>query len=169
MPGIRSALRKASAIRMVLLDVDGVMTDGGIYYSEKGGELKRFNAHDGYGVVRAHEHGLRVGIISGRFTPVVDARAKALHIRDVYQNRVDKVEVMKEIRRQHRLTKEQICFMGDELFDIPLLGQVGFSAAPKNARPEVKRIVDYVTNANGGDGAVREVIDLIIRSQMHRK
>jgi 3-deoxy-D-manno-octulosonate 8-phosphate phosphatase (KDO 8-P phosphatase) len=156
---------KLHSVRMLLLDVDGVMTDGGLYYSAEGVEMKRFHAHDGFAVVRALDHGLRVGIISGRSTPIVDARARVLHITDVYQGSMDKVAPMRELQKKYALREDEFAFMGDELFDIPLLKLVGFSAGPKNARPEVKRIVDYVTKACGGDGAVREVIDLILAHQ----
>lgn len=156
---------KLRRVRMLLLDVDGVLTDGGLYYSSSGVEMKRFHAHDGYGVVRAREHGLKLAIISGRTTPVVTARARDLRIDEVIQGSDDKVAAMKKIKARHGLTEEQIAFIGDELFDIPLLKLVGFSAAPRNAQPEVKRVVDYVTKVRGGEGAVREVIDLILRSR----
>jgi 3-deoxy-D-manno-octulosonate 8-phosphate phosphatase (KDO 8-P phosphatase) len=150
---------------MLLLDVDGVMSDGGLYYSAKGVEMKRFDAQDGYGVVRAHEHGLRIGIISGRSTPIVDTRAKVLKVTDVYQSAEDKVEAMRQIQKRYGLVEEEIAFIGDDLFDLPLLNVVGFSAAPENARPEVKKSVDYVTAVRGGHGAVRELIDFIIAAQ----
>lgn len=152
-------------IKMVLLDVDGVMTDGGLYYGADGHELKRFHAHDGYGVVRAREHGLRVGIISGRSTPIVDARARVLKIDDVFQGTMDKVTPMRILQEKYDLREQEFAFIGDELFDLPLLRLVGFSAAPRNARPEVQREVDYVTRVDGGNGAVREVIDMIIAQQ----
>jgi len=153
---------------MLLLDVDGVMTDGGLYYSADGVEMKRFHAHDGYGVVRAFERGLRVGIISGRSTPIVDARARVLGITDVYQSRMDKVGPLRELQQKYGFQDHEFAFIGDELFDIPLLKVVGFSAAPRNARLEVKRVADYVTKKSGGDGAVREVIDLILAHQALR-
>lgn len=152
-------------IKMVLLDVDGVMTDGGLYYGADGHEFKRFHAHDGYGVVRAREHGLRVGIISGRTTPIVDARARVLKIDDVFQGTMDKVTPMRILQEKYDLQEKEFAFIGDELFDLPLLRLVGFSAAPRNARAEVKREVDYVTTVDGGNGAVREVIDLVIAHQ----
>lgn len=158
-------VRKLRKVKLLLLDVDGVMTDAGIFYSGSGVEMKRFNAHDGYGVVRAREHGLKLGIISGRQTPIVDVRAKELRIDDVVQNASDKVAAMEELRRRHGLEVNEVAFIGDDLFDLPLLKAVGFSAAPKNALPEVKKAVDYVTRTSGGDGAVRELIDLIIKSQ----
>lgn len=157
--------RKLRLIKMVLLDVDGVLTDGGIYYSATGAEMKRFNAHDGYGVVRAREHGLKVGIISGRQTPIVELRAREMGIVDVMQGASDKVAAMEELRSRHGINVNEIAFIGDDLFDLPLLNRVGFSAAPANALPEVKKNVDYVTDATGGHGAVREFIDLIIQHQ----
>lgn len=158
--------RKARRIKMLLLDVDGVMTDGSIYYSARGTELKRFHAHDGYGIVRAREHGLKIGIVSGRSSPIVSARARDLRIRDLYQGSDDKVAAMQSIRKRHRLSAEEVAFIGDDLFDLPLLRAVGLSLCPRNARAEVQRRVDYVTVANGGEGAVREAIDLILK---HRK
>lgn len=159
--------RKVKRIRMLILDVDGVLTDGGIFYSASGAEMKRFNAHDGYGVVRAREHGLKLGIISGRQTPIVDVRAKELQIDDVVQNASDKVAAMEELRRKHNLSADEVAFIGDDLFDIPLLMAVGLSVAPANALPRVKKLVDIVTNASGGNGAVRELIDFIIEHQQN--
>lgn len=166
---LRALSAKLRRIRMLLLDVDGVLTDGGLYYSADGIELKRFHAHDGYGVVRAHLHGLRVGLISGRTTPIVDARAAVLKIEDVIQGTEDKVSALRTLQGKYGFADEEFAYVGDELFDMPLLRTVGFSAAPRNARKEVKEIVDYVTSVDGGDGAVREVIDLILDvQQKHR-
>ena len=163
----RSAInRKARQIRMILLDVDGVMTDGGLYYSAEGMELKRFHAHDGYGVVRAREEGLLIGIISGRSSPVVAARAKVLQIVDVFQDAMDKVAAMREIQRRRNLSDSEFAFIGDDLFDLPLLRIVGLSAAPPNALPDVRKAVDYVTSAPGGGGAVREFIDCILAARI---
>ncbi|MER3524377.1 MAG: hypothetical protein C4326_09990 [Ignavibacteria bacterium] len=161
----RTLKAKARRVRFILLDVDGVMTDGGIYYSASGVEMKRFNAQDGYGIARARERGIQFAIISGRTTPVVTRRAKDLAIKECYQGRDDKLAVYHEIRKRYRLAEEQCCFMGDDLFDLPLLDVVGLSAAPANARPEVQRRVHYVCRARGGDGAVRELIDMILAAQ----
>ncbi len=168
MPRKRSYIRQLRRIKMVLLDVDGVMTDGGLYYSADGVELKRFHAHDGYGIVRALEHGLQIGIISGRTSPVVEARARVLNITDVIQGSIDKVAGLRTLQQKYGFADEEFAFIGDELFDLPLLRLVGFSAAPRNARKEVKREVDYVTVMNGGDGAVREVLDLLLVHQRGR-
>lgn len=163
----RQALaRKARRIKFILLDVDGVLTDGGIYYTAGGVEMKRFNAQDGYGIARARDLGIKFGIISGRDTPVVTRRAKDLKIAELYQGRVDKLDVFREIQKKHKLIDKEFCFIGDDIFDLPLLTAVGFSAAPANARPEVKRRVDYVCKTKGGDGAVREVTDFILSHQL---
>jgi 3-deoxy-D-manno-octulosonate 8-phosphate phosphatase (KDO 8-P phosphatase) len=161
----RPSLRALRRIKMLLLDVDGVMTDGGLYYSGEGIELKRFHAHDGYGIVRAHEHGIRIAIISGRSSPIVEARARVLKIDDVYLDAMDKVSPFRELQKKYGFAEEQTAFIGDDLFDLPLLEIVGFSAAPANAMAGVKRRVDYVTRMAGGNGAVREVVDLILAAQ----
>jgi len=158
----RLLARRAGKVKYILLDVDGVMTDGGLYYSAKGQELKRFNAHDGYGIVRAREAGLTVGIISGRSTPIIDARASVLRIHDVYQGAEDKVAAMRKIQEKYGHADEEFAYIADDLFDLPLLRIVGFSGAPRNALPEVRRNVHFVTRAPGGDGAVREFIDFIL-------
>jgi 3-deoxy-D-manno-octulosonate 8-phosphate phosphatase (KDO 8-P phosphatase) len=165
MPPRRPSLRALRRVKMLLLDVDGVMTDGGLYYSAEGIELKRFHAHDGYGIVRAHEHGIRIGLISGRSSPIVEARARVLKIDDVYLDAMDKVTPFRELQKKYGFTEEQTAFLGDDLFDLPLLEIVGFSAAPANAMTGVKRRVDYVTRLAGGNGAVREVVDLILSAQ----
>jgi 3-deoxy-D-manno-octulosonate 8-phosphate phosphatase (KDO 8-P phosphatase) len=161
----RSLAAKLRRIKMLLLDVDGVMTDGGLYYSADGVELKRFHAHDGFGIVLAHRNGLKVGIISGRSTPIVTARAAVLKIEDVILGTEDKLTAMRSLQTRYGFADEEFAFVGDELFDMPLLEAVGFAAAPRNARREVKQIVDYVTKVSGGDGAVREVVDLILAAR----
>lgn len=162
----RQALRvKARRIPFILLDVDGVMTDGGTYYTASGAKMKRFNAQDGYGIARAQACGLRFGIVSGRATPIVARRARELNIREVHQGRDDKLAVFHELTKRLKLTAANVCFMGDDLFDLPLLEAGGLSAAPANARPEVKRKVHYVCRARGGEGAVRELIDVILAVQ----
>jgi 3-deoxy-D-manno-octulosonate 8-phosphate phosphatase (KDO 8-P phosphatase) len=163
MPATRQALRaKARGIRMILLDVDGVLTDGGLYYTAEGHELKRFHAHDGYGIVRGREAGLTFGIISGRSTPIVEARARVLKIDEVIQGVDDKLAAFRLLQQRRGLAYGAFAFIGDDLFDIPLLKSVGLSAAPRNALPAVKKSVDCVTRTAGGEGAVREFVDLIL-------
>lgn len=168
MPRPVSLAQRIRRITMALLDVDGVMTDGGLYYSADGVELKRFHAHDGYGIVRAMEHGLRIGIISGRTSPIVEARARVLDIPDVIQGSTDKVAGLRALQEKYGLAEQEFAFIGDELFDLPLLRLVGFSAAPRNARKEVQREVDFVTTVRGGEGAVREFLEKILLHQRGR-
>jgi 3-deoxy-D-manno-octulosonate 8-phosphate phosphatase (KDO 8-P phosphatase) len=160
----RPKLTRAQArkIKMVLLDVDGVLTDGGLYYTADGHESKRFHAHDGYGIVRGREAGLTFGIISGRTTPIVNARARVLKIDEVIQGVDDKLAAFRSLQKRCGLADGEFAFIGDDLFDIPLLKTVGFSVAPRNALPAVKKVVDYVTRVPGGEGAVREFVDLIL-------
>jgi 3-deoxy-D-manno-octulosonate 8-phosphate phosphatase (KDO 8-P phosphatase) len=160
--------RKLRRIRLLLLDVDGVLTDGGIFYSAQGAEMKRFHVHDGYGAVRAREHGLLLGIISGRQSGIVETRAREMQITDVFLNAQDKVAAMEIVRAKYELALEELAFIGDDLFDIPLLKKVGVSAAPRNAMAGVKKVVDYVTAVDGGQGAARELIDMIIASQSRK-
>jgi len=153
---------RARRVKMVLLDVDGVLTDGGLYYTAEGHELKRFHAHDGYGIQRGRDAGLAFGIISGRSTPIVDARARVLRIEEVIQGAEDKVAAMRSIQARRGFADEEFAFIGDDLFDLPLLRTVGLSAAPPNALREVLAAVHYVTRVPGGAGAVRDFVDCIL-------
>jgi 3-deoxy-D-manno-octulosonate 8-phosphate phosphatase (KDO 8-P phosphatase) len=158
-------LSRLKGIRLILLDVDGVLTDARIIFGSDGTEYKLFDAHDGYGITRGREHGLQFAVISGRSSKVTTLRMARLGVRDVYQNAMDKVSVYRKLVKRYRMTPDEVCFIGDDEFDLPLLRLVGFSAAPANALDPVKDEVDYVTTRNGGRGAVREVIDLILRAQ----
>lgn len=149
-------------IKLLILDVDGVLTDGSIVYSSTGEEIKTFNVHDGYGIELLRQIGIPVAIITGRTSQIVEKRAKDLKIDDLIQGTIDKVPAAETFAKKYKITFDEIAFMGDDLFDIPLLQKVGLSCAPKNARKEVKRIVHYVTKNEGGKGAVREVIDMIL-------
>ncbi|MBM4175104.1 MAG: HAD-IIIA family hydrolase [Ignavibacteria bacterium] len=156
---------KLKKIKMLILDVDGVLTDGSIVYSSGGEEVKTFNVHDGYGIEKLHHEGIKVGIITGRNSAIVEKRAKDLKITDVAQGTIDKIPPAESFAKKYKFSLDNIAFMGDDLFDIPLLQKVGLSAAPKNARKEVKRIVHIVTKHEGGKGAVRELIDMILDAQ----
>ncbi len=159
---------KLKKIRMLLLDVDGVLTDGRIMYGMLGLtniNLLIFDAHDGFGIRRAIESGLRIGVITGRTSKIVKRRVRELGIMDFYQGYNDKLPAFEKIKRAYGLKDDKLAYLGDDLLDLQLLEAVGFSAAPKTALPEVKNVVDYVTKADGGRGAVREVIDLILRAQ----
>ena len=158
----RELKERAGGIRMVLFDVDGVLTDGGLYYGPAGVEGKRFHAQDGYGIRLAREAGIDVGIVSGRVAAAVTARARELQIDECHQGVADKLTVLEDLRARRGFLPAQLAFMGDDLFDLPLLRAVGLAAAPADARPEVRRAVHLVTVARGGEGAAREFLDLLI-------
>ncbi|MFH1859823.1 MAG: HAD hydrolase family protein [bacterium] len=160
-----SIIEKAKQIKMLILDVDGVLTDGGIIIDAAGKETKVFNVYDGAGIELAHKGGLLTAIISGRYSAPVEHRARELKINKVYQNATNKVEVYSKLIVKYGVTPEQTAYMGDDLFDILLLKQVGLSFAPATARNEVKEIVDFVTQSAGGKGAVREAIEVILKAQ----
>jgi 3-deoxy-D-manno-octulosonate 8-phosphate phosphatase (KDO 8-P phosphatase) len=130
--------------------------------------MKRFHAHDGFGIVRGREAGLRFAIISGRKTPIVEARARMLQIEEVVQGTDDKVAAFRALQLRWVVSEAECAYMGDDLFDIPLLKLVGLSAAPRNALPAVKHAVQYVTRLPGGEGAVREFVDLILSLRTSR-
>lgn len=160
-----SLAQKLRKIKCVLLDVDGVLTDGAIIYGIDGIELKVFDSQDGFGIVNAIKQGIRVGIITARKSEVVERRAADLGIVDLYQGSIDKLTPYEKLKKEHSLNDSDITYIGDDLLDLPLLQKVGFSAAPANAVRDVKMKVDYVAKSRGGHGAVREVIDLIMKAQ----
>ena len=153
--------KKACRIRLVLLDVDGTLTDGQLIYGPDGEGFKSFNVKDGMGISLAQKEGIRVGIISGRNSRLVEARARELNIAYVWQGVQDKVGLLRDILNQCACAPEDVAFMGDDLNDLPLLKKVGLSAAPGDAVGEVRDAVDYVTERDGGRGAVRELLDFI--------
>jgi 3-deoxy-D-manno-octulosonate 8-phosphate phosphatase (KDO 8-P phosphatase) len=157
-----SLAARARKIRLVLFDVDGVLTDGGLFYGPNGVEWKRFHAQDGYGIRRAQEAGLHVGIVSGRVADAVTARARDLGITECHQGIEHKLEVLPDLRRRLGCEAAEVAYMGDDLFDMPLLRAVGLSAAPADARPEVRRMAGVVTRARGGNGAAREFLELLL-------
>jgi 3-deoxy-D-manno-octulosonate 8-phosphate phosphatase (KDO 8-P phosphatase) len=156
---------KAKAIKLIILDVDGVLTDGRIIYDDKGGELKCFDVKDGHGIKLLKRAGIEVGIISGRESRAVGYRARDLDISILYQRIFNKVEVYEKILKEKGLADNQVCFIGDDLVDIPLLKRVGFSVAVVDGSEYLKKVVDYVTVKDGGNGAVREVCELILKAK----
>jgi 3-deoxy-D-manno-octulosonate 8-phosphate phosphatase (KDO 8-P phosphatase) len=156
---------KLKNIRLLLLDVDGVMTDGGIIYDANGLETKRFNVKDGHGIKMLQRYDIEVGIITGRTSVVVDNRARELGINLVYQGALKKLDSYEDIKRKTGLDDSQIAYMGDDVIDVPVLRRVGFSAAPLDALFEVRAIVDYVASCGGGCGAVRELCDHILKAR----
>ncbi len=158
-------LEKAARIKLVLLDVDGVMTDGSIILDSHQGEAKSFHVRDGNGVKLLKRAGLEVGIISGRNSSVVSRRAQELGIEIVEQGSLIKLETYQRIRDQIGLKDDEIAYLGDDVVDIPVLREVGLSAAVADALEEVKKEADYTTRLPGGKGAVRELAEFILRAQ----
>ena len=156
--------QRIQKIALLALDVDGVLTDGKIIYDSAGREIKQFDVHDGYGIVFFQRAGFKTAIITARDSKVVTIRAKDLKINKLYQNAFPKIHAYKQLLQNFKLKDEQVCFIGDDLLDIPILKRVGFAVAVPNAVEEVKKIAHYVTKKNGGSGAVREVIDLILKT-----
>lgn len=154
-----------SRINFILLDIDGVLTDGTLHYLPTGDVIKVFHAHDGYGIERGKKSGIKFGLISGRNADANMHRARRLRIEEIYQDCKDKVSAYEEIRKKYNLEPENFCFVGDDVFDIPLLKTIAFSCAPPEAIEEVCREVHYITKASAGKGAVREVIDLIMKKR----
>lgn len=152
-------------IKLLILDVDGVMTDGRIIYDSNGVESKFFNVKDGHGIKMLQRAGIEVAIISGRQSKVVALRATELGIMQVYQKATDKLAPYRQILAESGLVDDQVAFIGDDLIDIPVLRRVGFAAAPADAVAEVFPYVHLVTQKCGGWGAVRELSDLLLKAQ----
>lgn len=158
-------IEKIKKIRLLILDVDGVLTNGKIIFNDLGKEIKVFDVQDGFGIVLFRKAGYKVAILSARSAPAVKKRAKDLKIDKVCQDAYPKIKAYKKVLRELKLRNEEVCFMGDDLPDLEVLKKVGFSVAVSNAVVEVKRSVDYITANKGGDGAIREVIELILKTQ----
>lgn len=152
-------------VKIVIIDVDGVLTDGKIMLDAKGNESKVFYVQDGTGITYLHRAGIKTAIISGRKSMAVEHRAKELCIEDVYQGVHNKIEAYENILKKHKIKDNETCYIGDDLIDLPILRRAGFSVSVPNASLEVKRNVSYVTNAPGGYGAIREVTEKILKSQ----
>jgi len=156
---------KARRIKLVLMDADGVLTEGKVTYGDGNMELKSFDVKDGAGIDLARMAGIKTGIISGRESRALQRRAKELKIEEVHQRVINKVEIYKEILGRCSLRDEEVAYIGDDILDLPILLRVGLSAAVADAHPEVKKRVDLVTTSTGGRGAVRELIELILQAQ----
>jgi 3-deoxy-D-manno-octulosonate 8-phosphate phosphatase (KDO 8-P phosphatase) len=152
-------------IELLLLDVDGVLTDGGITYSDRGDELKTFHVRDGSGLKMWLAQGKRVGILSGRKSPVVERRAAELGLNFVVQGASDKQAALARILCEQSLTAGQVCYVGDDVPDVPLLRECGIGIAVADACAEALEQADYITSTRGGRGAVREAIEWLLRAQ----
>jgi YrbI family 3-deoxy-D-manno-octulosonate 8-phosphate phosphatase len=159
---VRAVLRQ---IRLFATDVDGVLTDAGMYYSETGDEWKKFNTRDGMGIKLLQKSGLITAIVTQERTKLVARRAEKLAIPEVHQGVMDKLGVLRAMADRHGLSLEQVAYIGDDVNDLEALKAVGFSAAPADGLPQVLRAVDYVCRKKGGEGAVREVVDMILSAQ----
>lgn len=167
--GSRSLEARAQRIKLLLMDVDGVLTDGRVWLQSwpdgTAQEIKGFSAYDGAGLKMARSVGLRTGLITGRESAANTRRAREAEIEFVYQKRSDKLPAYEEILKRTGLRDAQVAFIGDDLPDLPVLARVGLAVAVANASSEVKRAAHYVTQRKGGEGAVREVIELLLKSQ----
>ena len=158
-------LQKLKPIKLLILDVDGVLTDGSVVYTDSGEEIKQFDAQDGHGLKLLMRSGIEVVLLTGRKSKAVLHRARDLGIEHVHQKAIDKIAVYAKILTRSNLPDKNVAFVGDDLVDIPVLKRVGFSAAVPGAVPEVKEVVDYITDKNGGEGAVREICELLLKAQ----
>jgi 3-deoxy-D-manno-octulosonate 8-phosphate phosphatase (KDO 8-P phosphatase) len=152
-------------IRLVLLDVDGVLTDGRLLIGEDGTECKSFNIRDGHGIKMLQKTGIEVGIITGRTSGAVKHRAADLNVKHLYQDREDKLSVLKELLTKLTLPPTQAAFVGDDVVDLPVMLQAGLAIAVNDAHELVKEHAHWVTPSAGGYGAVREVCEMIMRAQ----
>jgi len=160
--GWQQVLGRAGRVRLLLLDVDGVLTDGTIFFSGQGEVCKPFHTQDGFGLRLLREAGLQAGIVTARRSEAVAARAKNLRLDQVFLGVDDKAAALEAILADTGLSAKQVAYMGDDWLDLPLLTRVGLSLAPANGAPEVRSRVDYVTSRPGGQGAVREACELLL-------
>ncbi len=156
---------RAQFIRLLLLDVDGVLTDGRLYFDAKGEALKVFHVRDGHGIKMAQQGGIEVAILSGRRSDAAFHRARDLGLSRYYEGLRDKVAVLEELLAALNLAPREVAAVGDELVDLPLMAQVGLAVAVADAAPEVLIAAHWVTTLPGGRGAVREVCDLLLKAQ----
>jgi 3-deoxy-D-manno-octulosonate 8-phosphate phosphatase (KDO 8-P phosphatase) len=161
----KAALERARAVRLMIFDVDGVLTDGTLFYAAGGEELKAFSAHDGHGLKMLAASGVACALLSGRKSAAVTRRATELGIEHVLQGIEDKLPVLQELLTSKNLRIENAGYMGDELVDLPVLTRCGFACAPREAPEAVRSRVHYVPGAAAGRGAVREVCELVMRAQ----
>ncbi len=156
---------KIKKIKLIIIDVDGVLSDGKAYMIGDGKEIRVFNVRDGSGIVMAHRVGLRTAIVSGRKSKIVENWAKNQGIKDIFQNIFYKIEVLDKLKKKYKLQPDQIAYIGDDMIDIPILREAGLSIAVSDASEDVRKEVDYVTRSRGGQGAVRELLELILKTQ----
>lgn len=152
-------------IKAILMDVDGVLTDGKIIYDSMGNEIKQFNVQDGLGISLALKSDIKIFFVTSRTSPIVKRRAEELRITGFFQGVDNKADIVKEISVDYQVKSDEMVFVGDDLVDIPAMEVVGFPVAVGNAREEVKKKASFITYSSGGNGAVREIIELILKNQ----
>ncbi|MBK1716069.1 3-deoxy-manno-octulosonate-8-phosphatase KdsC [Thiocystis violacea] len=156
---------RASRIRLVIFDVDGVLTDGSLFLGDDGQEYKAFNSRDGHGMVMLQESGVRLAVITGRTSNVVRMRMESLGVSDVYQGYRHKLPAYEELKHRHALTDAEIAYVGDDVVDLPIMARVGLAIAVADAQALVREQAHWRTEAPGGRGAAREVCELILDAQ----
>jgi 3-deoxy-D-manno-octulosonate 8-phosphate phosphatase (KDO 8-P phosphatase) len=162
---MQDVLEKARQIRLVVFDIDGVLTDGGLILGDSGDEYKVFNVRDGQGLVMLRDSGCYIAVISARKTKIVSDRMAALGIEHICQGRNDKGRVLSELMEKLKLTREQTAYIGDDFLDLPAMNRAGLAIAVADAHPLVKEHAHWTTTARGGHGAAREICELIMNSQ----
>ena len=158
-------IEKAKKIKWFVFDVDGVLTDGKIIYDSEGREIKMFCVKDGIGIHMLNMVGIKTAIITGRSSETVDKRARELNITEVFQNSSNKLIHYQQLKEKYNLKDEEILYIGDDIVDIPILKRVGFPVSVPSASDDVKKYAIYITKKDGGNGAVREVIDMVLKIQ----
>lgn len=158
-------VERASRVRALVLDVDGVLTDGRLYFDSQGNEMKAFSSRDGLGMRTLQSQGIPVALITGRQSEIVARRAANLRIEHVYQGRTDKVNALNELLAATGFDRQEVCYAGDDWLDIPVLDRVGLAVTVADADAVVKQHAHWITSRPGGQGAVREICDLILAAQ----
>jgi len=158
-------LEKAKKVKLLLLDVDGVLTDGCIIYDSRGHDMKFFDVHDGLGVSLLKKAGIPTILITAKGSRAIRPRARDMRVEEVFENISPKTQALEKILKKYKVKVSEICFVGDDLVDLCLMKKVGFPVAVSNATPEIKQVASYITLREGGRGAVREVTELILKSQ----
>jgi 3-deoxy-D-manno-octulosonate 8-phosphate phosphatase (KDO 8-P phosphatase) len=166
---VDSVTQRAARIKLLLMDVDGVLTSGRLYYvPDSQGQMvesKGFDSQDGISLQWLDWKGIKTGVISGRISPATEERARQVKMTYVYQGHIEKVPILEEILKDAKIASSEVAYVGDDLTDAVIMRRVGLAIATANARDEVKRAAHYVTEARGGEGAVREVVELLLKAQ----
>jgi 3-deoxy-D-manno-octulosonate 8-phosphate phosphatase (KDO 8-P phosphatase) len=166
LPGLSEDQKdRIQRIKLVMIDNDGVLTDGRIVFGDHGDELKFFDVQDGFGLTLLSRAGYKTVMISGKKCKVNKRRMKEVKFTAMYQNAFDKLKVFEAVLKKFKLKPEEVCYIGDDLIDLPPMRRAGFAVAVANAMPEIKQVANYVTERSGGRGAVREVVDMLLKTQ----